>query len=207
MRLFGILAFLATVNGISFALGHLDTLDCDVHHLPSQEALDEYVGALDGGCSLACAFGWTITPASTLKPQGGISYSATNLSDANLQTAWVEGEADYGVGVAFRITFNNAGVEQAVPLNGFAFINGYAKNKSIWSANSRVRLLEVMQNGKHKFTLRLADTVDPQSVSLEGPQIMRLRPGDDVTLVIRGVYPGTKFKDTALTEINLYGAH
>ena len=198
---------LCLVPTFAAAQGTRDTLACDVIHLSTKGDWEDYLGGLERGCSLACAFGWTIQPTSTLESQGGNSYSTKNLSDAKLETAWVEGAPGYGVGVELHITFDAKPYNDTVPLWGFEFVNGYAKDKETWMANSRVKYLNVLHNNVVMFTIRLADTDSPQEIRLDAKHTIQLAYGDSVTLVIAGAYPGKRFKDTALSEINLQGAH
>ena len=83
-------------------------------------------------------------------------------------------------------------------------VNGYAKNKRSWSANARVKTLRLYHNQKPKFLIRLQDTKIPQHVSFS--EIL-INAGDIVVLEIVDIYPGAKYQDTAISEINLYGAH
>jgi hypothetical protein len=64
--------------------------------------------------------------------------------------------------------------------------------------------VSVSHNDRFLFELALADTIAPQMFSFKD---ITIRPGDRVKLTILDVYPGEKFDDTAISEINLYGAH
>jgi len=169
------------------------------------ESVADYENELDVACSLGCAIGWTYRASSTLPASGGNRYGAFNLGDASLSTAWIEGAPGHGVGESITITFGALPeANHGVGFRGLEIVNGYAKNPKTWRENSRVKRLSVAHNGRFVFELALADTVAPQAFHF---QDIRIRPGDRVTLTLLDVYPGDKFGDTAISEINLYGAH
>ena len=166
--------------------------------------LEEYEGLLEGGCSLGCAIGWEFATTSSLKSQAGNSYGAKNLGDYTLATAWVEGVKGHGVGEKITIIMKVNPGQKDVSFRGMDIVNGYAKNKKSWSANSRVKTLRLYHNKKPKFLIQLKDTKIPQYVSFS--EIL-INAGDIVVLEIVDIYPGAKYQDTAISEINLYGAH
>ena len=99
-------------------------------------------------------------------------------------------------------------VKDSTSFWGFEFINGYAKSKKAWKENSRVKILRVYHNQSPKFLLRLVDTDRPQTVEFPGTKyLFYLHKGDVVVMELVSVFPGTKHKDVAITEINLHGAH
>ena len=84
-------------------------------------------------------------------------------------------------------------------------VNGYAKDERTWAANGRVRELLLSINDAPAALLVLRDSRLPQNFSL--PDGLDVAPGDVVALEIRAVYPGERYRDTALTELMLLGAH
>lgn len=169
----------------------------------AQTAAD-YEGLLRFGCSLGCAIGWEFDASSSLPAQGGNFYSPSNLGDYSLSSAWVEGVKGYGVGEKITITIKGSPDQKDIPFTGLDVVNGYAKSRQAWQANSRVKTLKLVHNGQPRFLIHLLDTRTPQSVALPG---MRVSGGDILTLEIVEVFPGDKYQDTAISEINLYGAH
>lgn len=162
--------------------------------------------ALNGGCSLGCAIDWTISTSSTLSPQGSINYNANNMNDGEKETAWVEGAAGYGVGEKIFFTFEgDDDPVKGIPFRGFQLTNGYAKNLASWKTNSRVKTFRLSLNNKPLFLIELVDSIFPQEVNL-GKEIL-VSTGDIVTLEIINVYKGSKFPDTAISDISLDGAH
>ncbi len=169
--------------------------------------IEDFYSAINGGCSLGCAFGWDYKCSSVLPPQGSFNYLPINMSDGDVNTAWIEGKRDYGIGERITIYFDTDSTVRNVPLKGIDIVNGYAKNSKVWQENSRVKSIKILHNDKFVFNLTLQDTIYPQGIFLNGQDYIYLSHGDTVTLVITDVYKGEKYKDTAITEINLHGAH
>jgi hypothetical protein len=169
------------------------------------DSIEEYEGLLESGCSLGCAIGWRYQASSTLPGQGANRYNADKMGDASLSSAWVEGAAEYGVGEKLTITFSTLpGHKEGIAFRGIELVNGYAKNEAVWRANSRVKRMSVRYQGKPLFELALADTMSPQAFNFED---ILIYPGDHLEMTILDVYPGDKYADTAISEINLDGAH
>ena len=77
-------------------------------------------------------------------------------------------------------------------------VNGYAKSDDIYTKNSRVRLLELSNSQGEQITLTLDDTQDWQTIKL--PPMQK---SSWLALTIRGVYPGSKYQDTAISELRV----
>lgn len=171
----------------------------------SIESVADYEEQLAVACSLGCAIGWSYQASSTLPGRDAKHYAAENLGDASLATAWVEGVAGYGEGERITITFAPIPEHSdGISFRGIELVNGYAKSEAIWRANSRVKRLAVSLAGKTLFELALEDTMSPQAFNFRD---VFIHPGDRLELTILEVVRGDKYADTALSEINLYGAH
>ena len=118
------------------------------------------------------------------------SYWAENAVDSNPATAWVEGAKDTGVGEWLRLTF-------AAPqtITGIRLINGYAKSKSTFSRNARIKKLRLTTSAGDAMLLPLEDHSQEQSFPVRFVQ-----PIVWIQAEIADVYPGTKFADTCLSE-------
>lgn len=165
---------------------------------------------LFAGCSLGCAYGWRTTASSHLGPQGDNRYDVAMLEDYSPRTAWVEGVEGDGIGERLSFTIlpldgESEAAQEPVPFWGIDLVNGYAKTEATWEANGRVRELLLSINGDAVALLQLLDFRLPQSLDL--PDGLEVAPGDVIALEIRGVYPGSRYADTAITEIVLHGAH
>lgn len=153
-------------------------------------------------CSWYCGGGPSkITCSSSLKPQGNNTYVAKNLHDFTLKTAWVEGKTGLGVGEWVEFTFEN----KSPRVTSAIIWNGYQKNTSTWRENSRVKTLRLLVNGKAICDLALVDTAGAQRFELG--VLGHRADGKDLVLrfEIKDAYPGTRFSDVALSEINFDG--
>ena len=132
----------------------------------------------------------SISASSTLAGEGKKNYLISNICDDDPTTAWVEGKADYGIGEFFEI--------KDFYINGgdISILNGYQSSKTTWENNSRVKKLKVTQNGKDICMLELADVMGVQTFPFrESWNEGKFR------FTIVEVYPGLKYKDTAITGI------
>lgn len=128
---------------------------------------------------------------SVLKPSKAIRYEPSMMFDGNRETAWVEGEADNGINETLTLHFGRDRL-----LSGFEIINGYDKTQRIWEANARVKTLDATTSDGQTLTVSLQDVRGASRVDFRPP----IRTGW-LELRIRGVFPGSKYKDTAISEL------
>ena len=144
---------------------------------------------------------YDVRSSSSLKPFSGNNYEAANAKDLKLNTAWVEGVKGNGQGEFLEYFFKNESprVTQAI------IINGYVKTPQLWKDNNRVKDLDLYINGEFYARLKLKDIQSEQIFEL--PILGRRSDGKDLILkfVIKSVYPGAKYDDTAITEIYFQG--
>lgn len=192
-----------TVQEFDFSPKGLKAFKAD----PENEMYDSAYDALGGGCSFycGCEIG-ELKASSELKPQGKFTYEAKNMHDLNYASAWVEGAPGDGIGewVEYTLPANNPRI---TTLN---IANGYVRTKKAWTENSRVKVLDVEVNGVPHAKVHLKDYYGLQSVDIptigyedrenfEGKEPIRIR------FIIREVYPGTKYQDTAISDIYFGG--
>ena len=141
-----------------------------------------------------CSQGVLIKGASsTLAPHASHSYDIENIQDYNHQTAWVEGKSDYGIGEYFIV----AGDVNII-------YNGYQKSRYSWENNSRVKKFKIYKNNKPICYLKLNDLMGSQYFGL--PEDYDSEEIDPVfKFEIVEVYKGDKWKDVAITHIDLQG--
>jgi hypothetical protein len=133
----------------------------------------------------------TYCVSSVLEPQYGFTYGPEKLFDARLDTAWVEGDEGDGIGAWIIVEFS-----QPERLSELQLLNGYHKNRGIYQANNRIRDVLVRTSSGYQEAWRLDDS----------PAIQTIVIGDDtpiqwVQFVIQSVYRGSKYRDTAVTEL------
>ncbi|MBN1550165.1 caspase family protein [bacterium] len=132
-----------------------------------------------------------VTASSTLKPQRdskGTSYryDPQNAVDGDLNTAWVEGVSEHGIHEWLKVTFT-----RAVLIKTITLIGGYKSQN-----NDRIKILTLSFSDGSSQTVSLADTLDPQTFQLTSPRVTNW-----IQFIIGDVYPGTRFKDTPISEI------
>jgi len=74
----------------------------------------------------------------------------------------------------------------------------YAKNSDIYGKNSRVRDVEIRFSSGASLHTTLQDKADGEVVTLNQPVASKW-----VQVVIRSVYPGWKYSDTAINELQV----
>lgn len=137
---------------------------------------------------------------SSLAAQANKDYSANNICDDNPTTAWVEGHPDYGIGEYLELNWTPMG-------NGeISILNGYQISKSTWEDNSRVKKLKVSIAGKDICQIELADVMGIQKFEIPGLVIADSKGYDykidgAIRFTIQEVYPGLKWKDTAISGL------
>jgi hypothetical protein len=120
-------------------------------------------------------------------------YWPPNLLDGNEATAWAEGAAGPGIGVRIRLLFAKPQIVRSLTIT-----NGYAKNPRVFSASGRVKTLAVLTPAGEVTSLALADLATPQTLPVN-----ITAPTPWIDLEIRDVFPGSKFQDTCLSEIEI----
>lgn len=121
-------------------------------------------------------------------------YKPGNVLDGRSNTAWSEGAPGWGLGQWIHLEFTDW-----VEMTGISIINGYAK-AGVYAKNGRVMDATLIFSDGSSQTMRLSDTSQEQWVTLSRP--VRT---DSVRLVIDSVYPGTKWQDTCISEIRVFG--
>jgi hypothetical protein len=132
---------------------------------------------------------------SVLAPQFGFNYRPKNLFDGKYDTAWVPNtsKATDGIGETLVIDFG-----PGQTFKGLELLNGYHKNESIFLKNNRVRQIEItLPIGKPQI-FEIADGPDPMSFTLDASVTVPW-----VRLRIISVHRGSKYHDTALSEVRV----
>ena len=153
------------------------------------------------GCSWYCAAAiQEVKSSSNLRSSQSNSYAPWNAHDFDLQTAWA---TDKNKGIGETLTFNFKPSE-ILTVNYLKFYNGYQKSKTTFKNNSRVKRAALYINGKHKFNLEIEDIEAAQVFEL-GEWLLEGEDKFTVALKILEIYPGEKYNDLCVSEINFDG--
>lgn len=157
-----------------------------------------------GGCSLKCAFVWTVE----VQTAGGQKAGAVKkLNDENAETAWVAADGTSGVGAKLKLVFPkklHPEIEGNTPLYGLDLINGAWVNEAVWKRFARVKKARLYYRETPVADVTFADNRRWQRVSF--PDVF-VRSGDSMTFEILEIYPGENGAGVAVTEIVLEGGH
>ena len=159
-----------------------------------------------GRCSWYCGGGapYKITASSVLAPQGKFNYKADNIHDFDLFTAWVPSDKQNPVGEKINFYFKSSEPVPAPRINKILIWNGCIYNTDLWTQNARVAKFKLYIDGKPTAILQLQDVDNTQEFSIT-PVRSAGKKDLVMTLEIMEVYPGTKYKDVVVSEINFDG--
>jgi hypothetical protein len=150
----------------------------------------------------------SVKASSELKENQNV-FSSENIHDFNLTTPWIEGKPGYGVGEYIDFTFDLRSSfvkDSAFSINSFFVINGYRKTLDIWRANSRVKKLKMYFNNVLFAYILLEDTYKYQNVDFSDNWV-KYGEKKIIRFEIVEVYPGDKYKDTAISELEFAGLY
>ena len=162
------------------------------------EVVENAWDIIDGGCSWYCGGGnYKIKASSSL----GDSYKVEFANDLSYKTAWVEGKKDEGIGDYLEYYFKN----DSPRITEIIISNGYMKSEETWKNNNRVKKIKLYVNGVPLGVLNLKDSRTDQHFSVG--TLGHNKNGTDLILKfeILEVYKGSKYNDTAITEIYFDG--
>lgn len=172
--------------------------------LPAKETQED-LEFWSGACSLYCALGPSVQASSQLREKGR-KYPGEQAQDFDLTTAWVEGKPGYGIGEFLEYTYSgkDAPAGSHLAVTEVRLFNGYRKTPEVWKANSRVKRLRLLVNGRPTANLDLKDSMKMQTFKLKPIPLPHNR---DVVLrfQIVSVYPGDRYQDTAITDLTFDG--
>lgn len=147
--------------------------------------------------SMMCEGPRESSASSTLLSQGKASYQPKNVMDEDPTTVWVEGKPDFGVGEFLEVIMEPWS-------NGIYLLNGYQSSRTAWENNSRVKQMQVSVNGVVVCLVDLTDRMGVQHFELPSSalDLFATQAGEVVIrFTIMEIYPGLKWKDTAISEV------
>ncbi|MFO0574351.1 MAG: hypothetical protein U1A78_10145 [Polyangia bacterium] len=126
------------------------------------------------------------------------NYHPLYIGDDDPKTAWVEGKKGHGDGEWLLLKFS--------PMEGASKVrvlirNGYQKTDRLFALNDRLKdvTLKLLPSGK-SVTTTLKDEKGFQEVVLSQPP----GPFESVELRVGSVYPGSKWDDTTVSDIQVF---
>lgn len=146
-------------------------------------------------------------------------YSSSNLFDNKLDTAWVEGANEGGIGEWVKIKIEaekDSPTTTPFSITKIGIIPGYAKSTDSWENNNRVKTLLVIihsppplsipKNEWVVYRLILKDVNMLQVFDLpEETRVSNEPMIKNVWIRIESIYKGKKYDDTCISEMVLVG--
>lgn len=140
--------------------------------------------------------GYTAEASSFLTEKDGSEHRPENLSDWQ-KNAWVEGAEGYGIGEHVTLTLTKPAKVARLGIQ-----TGYTKSKALYFANSRPSQLGISINGSDPFHVDVPDEcLDEEHYWIDLPKSSSLV--KTIKLEILTIHPGTTYKDTAISDIDL----
>lgn len=165
----------------------------------------QYENVYEGDNWYNCEAEITISASSFLKSDGKNSYIPKNAHDGRRDTSWVEGKSDQGIGESITFTFKNViHIYPNLTINGFIISNGYVKSKNLWLANSRIKSMKMVVNGKDFADIKLNDFYGFQQVNFTDVKLP-LEQKTEIKFIITDIYPGEKYSDTSISDFAFLG--
>lgn len=155
------------------------------------------------GCSWYCGGGPGSIHASAFLPAtgAGCDYLPENVHDFALNHAWAVNGPEYSKGEYIEFSFENSSPR----VTTVEIYSGYQKSDLLFRENSRPKRLRLYVNNVPHGVLNLQDSRALQSFAI-GTQGRR---EDGKPLALRfevlEVYPGSKYRDLCISEINFDG--
>jgi hypothetical protein len=119
-------------------------------------------------------------------------YPTSNMTDFDLQSAWVEGANGLGIGEWITVNF-----DKTYMVAELIVFPGYGKSEELFYANGRLKEIK-LRFGESSKTFTFADRFYAQSISINA-NISNLK------IIVKDAYPGTKYEDVCISEIMFLG--
>ncbi len=132
-----------------------------------------------------------IKATSTLPEKDGEAYVEAHLTDGKAGSYWAEGQSNAGMGTVLSVDFPSE-----VTLSRIEIWNGCWQSADLWKRLYRVKDIEIKYPDFSYERLTIPDGQQKQVVSLKTPKKV-----NNIKIVIKSVYNGTTFLDTAISEM------
>lgn len=135
----------------------------------------------------------SITASSSLS-EYNMTHGPERVMDGSLSTAWVEGSSGQGESETITICF-----DANCRVSGMRINAGYQKSADLYSKNSRPSVLRVIYTDGSTEDCALQDINGMQEIHFSRETVT-----GSISLMIVSVYPGTKYSDTVISEIQFF---
>jgi hypothetical protein len=140
-----------------------------------------------------------VSASSALRTDRWSQYQAWMAVDGQRTTSWAEGVQGAGAGEWIMLTFPGAVEVQSVRLS-----IGYDKSADIFFKNNRIKRATLVFSNGEQAELGFADERGMQAIPVVGASGAAVKT-TSVKLVLEEVFPGWKYDDTCLAEIEVWG--
>lgn len=152
-------------------------------------------GAVSTGTPSAAAPAFANVTASSELLGDSVSHKPSFAVDGSKDTSWVEGVSGDGIGEWVMLSSSG---NQSV--SGIKIINGYSKSSDLYGKNNRVASVTLEFSDGSSLSFNLKDgNMDFQTLDF-GKTITT----SYIKVKITGVYKGSKYQDTCISEIQVY---
>lgn len=165
------------------------------------DSCDVFTDLYWDGCSWYCGgVVDTVRASGCLKPAGKFNYEPMNAHDFNHESVWATDGSGVGQWLEYEFQGKNPRITTV------KILNGHVKSEKAWRENSRVKRLKLYYMGKPYAILELEDSRSQQyfDVGVLGPHDENA-PSWTLRFEIMDIYPGTKYSDTVIAELNFDG--
>jgi hypothetical protein len=143
----------------------------------------------------------TATASSTLPDQDGLTYGVANTLDGQITTGWNSNSSTPGSGVdpvGQKLDYKLSSPQHIV---GVRIVNGFNPGDAnhTFTDNARVKTM-ILRAAGQEDSVDLADSFNPQFIDVDFPN------ADSLELEVGSIYPGTKWKDVGITEVQIFVA-
>ena len=141
----------------------------------------------------------SVTASSSLRTDRWGQYQPWMAVDGRRSTAWTEGARGSGEGEWLMLTFPEPVEVQSVGLNV-----GFDRSADLFHKNNRIKRATLVFSNGERLELGFADRRGMQTIPLvraPGPNIETTF----IKIVIEEVFPGWKYDDTCLAEVEVWG--
>lgn len=124
------------------------------------------------------------------------AYTVGNVFDGKTYTCWAEGVSGYGIGEGISFTVATFG-RSSITLKIYS---GYHKSSERYFQNGRPKEITLYVDGIPQ-THMFSDAMSPEEIQIYG---LEGHPFVELSISIESVYEGSKWKDTCISEIEVY---